>query len=76
MTSYNEIVSIKLCLDVRNDELIILWNIGDRKMGGFKVIEWANTLPTPPSSKQAKKTGLKIGLNANSYFIKLTYIMS
>ena len=43
-------------------------------MSGFKVIEWANTLPTPPSSKQAKKQPC---LNrVKSKFIKLTYIMS
>ena len=33
------IVSIKLCLNVRNDEYITLCNFGDRTMSGFEVIE-------------------------------------
>ena len=29
--------------------------VTETMMSGFKVIEWANTLPTPLSSNQAKK---------------------
>ena len=32
--------------------------VTETMMSGFKVIEWANPLPIPPSSKQAKKTAM------------------
>ena len=32
-------MAIKLCLDVGNDNYIILWNFGGHVMSGFKVIE-------------------------------------
>ena len=39
MTSNYVIVAIKLCLDVGNDDYIILWNFGGNVMSGFKAIE-------------------------------------
>ena len=51
------IVSIKLCLDVRNDEYIILCNFGDRTMSGFEVIE-GDLLGSPPVAASKKKPGL------------------
>ena len=44
-------VSIKLCLDVRNDEYVILCNFGDRTMSGFEVIE-KDLLGSPLASPQ------------------------
>ena len=38
MTSNYVIVAIKLCLDVVNDDYIILWNFGGNVMSGFKAI--------------------------------------
>ena len=51
------IVSIKLCLDVRNDEYIILCNFGDRTMSGFEVTE-GDLLGSPPVAASKKKPGL------------------
>ena len=51
------IVSIKLCLDVRNDEYIILCNFGDRTTSGFEVIE-RGLLGSPPVAASEKKPSL------------------
>ena len=48
------IVSIKLCLDVRNDEYIILCNFADRTMNGFEVIE-GDLLGSPSVAASKKK---------------------
>ena len=50
-------MSIKLCLDVRNDEYIILCNFGDRTMSGFEVIE-RGLLGSPPVAASEKKPNL------------------
>ena len=48
MTSYHIIVSIKFCLDVGNDECIILCNFGGRIMSGFEILEGDLQSPSPP----------------------------
>ena len=48
MTSYHIIVSIKFCLDVGNDECIILCNFGGRIMSGFEILEGDLQSPFPP----------------------------
>ena len=53
MTSYHIIVSIKFCLDVGNDECIILCNFGGRIMSGFEILE--GDLPPPPFNGQNKR---------------------
>ena len=41
MTTDYGIMSIKLCLEVGNDEYIIVCNFGGRRMKGFEVIVMA-----------------------------------
>ena len=48
MTSYHIIVSIMFCLDVGNDECIILCNFGGRIMSGFEILEGDLQSPFPP----------------------------
>ena len=48
MTSCHIIVSIKFCLDVGNDECIILCNFGGRIMSGFEILEGDPQSPSPP----------------------------
>ena len=48
MTSYHIIVSIKFCLDVGNDECIILCNFGGRIMSVFEILEGDLQSPSPP----------------------------
>ena len=48
MTSYHIIVSIKFCLDVGNDECIILCNFGGRIMSGFEILEGDPQSPSSP----------------------------
>ena len=69
MTSYYVTVSIKVFLNVGNDEYIILCNFGGHTiMSGFEVIDGGLQEPCPPVAKQQqqqqqqqiKKAGLKL----------------
>lgn len=53
MRSYYVIVSIKLCLEVGNDEHNVLSKFADRRMSDFKVIE--GDLWSHPRPQEAKK---------------------
>ena len=60
MTSYYVIVSIKVFLNVGNDEYIILCNFGGRTiMSGFEVIDWGLQEPCPQSQKNNNNNKLK-----------------
>ena len=72
MTSYYVTVSIKVFLNVGNDEYIILCNFGGRSiMSGFEVIDGGLQEPCPRSQKkkeqqqQTKKAGLN-GVNSKA----------
>ena len=59
MTSDYTIVPIKLCLDVGNDEYIILCTFGRRIMSGFEVKQedrQSNPPKHPPKGKKSKKS--------------------
>ena len=58
MASDYIIVSVKLCLDVGNNEYIILCNFDGRSIGGFEVIEGGSRSPInlPPPSREVKKS--------------------
>ena len=55
MMSDYVIVSIKLCLEVENDEYIIVCNFGGLRMSSFKVIEGGGAPRTPRSQEVNKK---------------------
>ena len=57
MTSDYTIVPIKLCLDVGNDEYIILCTFGRRIMSGFEVKQGDRQIKQPPktSTKEQEK---------------------
>ena len=55
MTSDYVIVSIKLCLEVGNDEYIIVCNFGGRRMSGFEVIGGGGGPPRRPPVAESKK---------------------
>ena len=50
MTSDYTIVPIKLCLDVGNDEYIILCTFGRRIMSGFEVKQGDRQIKQPPKT--------------------------
>ena len=58
MASDYIIVSVKLCLDVGNNEYIILCNFDGRSMSGFEVIAGGSRSPIsfPPPSREVKKS--------------------
>ena len=60
MTSNYVIVSIKLCLDVRNDEYIILCNFGGRIMSESRVT--GDGLRSPSPRYRRKKSPACMGL--------------
>ena len=54
ITSNYVIVSIKLCLDVGNDECIILWSFCGCIMSGFEGIKEGGDFEAPPQSQEPK----------------------
>ena len=56
MMSDYVIVSIKLCLEVENDEYIIVCNFGGLRMSSFEVIEGGGGgAPRTPRSQEVNK---------------------
>lgn len=83
MTSYYVTVSIKVFLNVGNDEYIILCNFGGCTiMSGFEVIDGGLQEPCPPVAKQQqqqqqqiKKAGLKYNSKASSFVSRCGHLL-